>query len=275
MAKSPAFQFYAADFLTDTAEMTDQEVGVYMRLLCHQWVNGSLNREPHRLANGVAIGVLEVWDEIKHKFVEGEDGRLRNPKMEEVRSKQAQFREKCTTAGRRGAAKRWGGGEPHSEPHQNPNRDNVALQSSSSNNKSSPRKFSDEDMGVAKTIFEKILELNPKKKPPNMDSWADTVRLMRERDSRTHEDILKVFTWANNDSFWKVNILSPEKLREKFDDLTIKMQVKPTQSTGLKLPYSDDELWPWAKQHGFSGPGSLTYQQYRQKLKREIERQAA
>jgi len=33
MNKAPAFQFYASDFLVDTAEMTNQEVGAYIRLL--------------------------------------------------------------------------------------------------------------------------------------------------------------------------------------------------------------------------------------------------
>lgn len=37
------------------------------------------------------------------------------------------------------------------------------------------------------------------------------------------------------------------------------------------LPRSDDQLWDFARKHGFSGPGSLTYQQYRRKLEREIE----
>ena len=34
---SPAFQFYPADYLTDTEWMTSEEEGVYMRLLCHCW----------------------------------------------------------------------------------------------------------------------------------------------------------------------------------------------------------------------------------------------
>ena len=47
---------------------------------------------------------------------------------------------------------------------------------------------------------------------------------MRERDGRTHEGIRDLFRWANADSFWKTNILSPGKLRKKFDDLLLKQQ---------------------------------------------------
>ena len=101
MAKAPAFQFYAADFLTDTAEMTDQEVGVYIRLLSHQWVNGSIHSDPNRLCS-IAISLLDVWQELSSKFVLGEDGRLRNARMESERQKQAEYREKRRAAGSKG-----------------------------------------------------------------------------------------------------------------------------------------------------------------------------
>jgi len=51
MGKKPAFFFYASDFLVDTAEWTAQEVGVYIRLLCHEWVNGSIPMEIKRIQN--------------------------------------------------------------------------------------------------------------------------------------------------------------------------------------------------------------------------------
>ena len=45
---------------------------------------------------------------------------------------------------------------------------------------------------------------------------------MRERDRRTHREICELFSWAQDDEFWKANVLSPSKLREKWDQLTIK-----------------------------------------------------
>jgi len=143
MAKAPAFQFYAADFLTDTAEMTDQEVGVYIRLLSHQWVNGSLHSDPKRLANGVAIGVLEVWQELEHKFPLCDDGRRRNQRLEETRQQQQDYRDKQAEAGRQGALKRWSkgkGSEPNGTPIDDPNSETngekIALQSSTSSSTS-------------------------------------------------------------------------------------------------------------------------------------------
>lgn len=42
--ESPAFQFYPAEFLNDeaTLNMTLEERGMYITLLCHCWINGSL-----------------------------------------------------------------------------------------------------------------------------------------------------------------------------------------------------------------------------------------
>ena len=64
---------------------------------------------------------------------------------------------------------------------------------------------------------------NPKAKEPNLQRWADDVRLMMERDKRTEEEIKTVIDWCQQDSFWKSNILSTRKLREKFDQLYVKM----------------------------------------------------
>ena len=86
---------------------------------------------------------------------------------------------------------------------------------------SQENKFSDADLQVAQTIFELIKVINPSHKEPTFETWANDIRLMRERDKRTHEQILDLFRYANNDDFWKVNILCPKTLRGKWDKLTI------------------------------------------------------
>ncbi|WP_394239906.1 hypothetical protein [Vibrio astriarenae] len=91
-----------------------------------------------------------------------------------------------------------------------------------SNNSSSKKKFSDEDLRLAQWIFSKVLEVSKHAKA-NLDKWADTIRLMRERDNLTHKQIAEVFYFANSDSFWRTNILSPIKLREQFAQLEAKL----------------------------------------------------
>lgn len=94
--------------------------------------------------------------------------------------------------------------------------------------------FSPDDMRAAEWIFELLKKLNPEFKVKSMDSWANCVRLMRERDGRTHRDICELFQWANQDPFWSLNILSPSSLREKWIQLSIKKQAserKPRRTT--------------------------------------------
>lgn len=91
--------------------------------------------------------------------------------------------------------------------------------------KTKPKKnlrWEDGDLETAESIYNLLLALNPKHKKPSMETWANTIRLMRESDGHTHFDIMDLFRFANSDSFWKSNILSPAKLREKWDVLTIK-----------------------------------------------------
>lgn len=91
-------------------------------------------------------------------------------------------------------------------------------------NKDSQRLFSDDDLEIANTIYSKILSIDSKAKKPNFNKWADDIRLMRERDNRTPEEIKSVFEFANKDAFWKSNILSPAKLRAKFTTLLAQKQ---------------------------------------------------
>lgn len=93
--------------------------------------------------------------------------------------------------------------------------------------KKTPRhKFETCDTNGAKYLFEKIKGNNPKQKAPNFDSWANDFRLMREKDNRELQEIKDVIDWCQADPFWQGNILSPKKLREKFDQLTIQMNSK-------------------------------------------------
>lgn len=77
----------------------------------------------------------------------------------------------------------------------------------------------DDDFRVARWLFDCAKEFNPTAKQPNFQTWADDVRLLRERDGRSHKEICALFRWAKGNSFWGPNIQSPSKLREKWDQL--------------------------------------------------------
>lgn len=52
--------------------------------------------------------------------------------------------------------------------------------------------------------------------------WADSMRLLHEVDKHTWEEITWLIDWCQADNFWRGNILSGEKFREKWDRLIAK-----------------------------------------------------
>lgn len=78
-----------------------------------------------------------------------------------------------------------------------------------------------EDVRVAEWIFSRVRMINPTCKAPDMTAWSNTVRLMRQIDNRSHQDICAMYDWASKDSFWHRNILSPDALRKQWDKLTM------------------------------------------------------
>lgn len=79
-----------------------------------------------------------------------------------------------------------------------------------------------EDETCARWLFGVLLNTVPSAKPPAWNTWFEDVRKLREIDKRTHREICALFRWAQADAFWSSNILSPGKLREKWDQLTVK-----------------------------------------------------
>lgn len=89
-----------------------------------------------------------------------------------------------------------------------------------------------EDERLAKWMLGKIRELNPKHRDPSWRTWLTDLRLLRERDLRSHREIAALFAWANADPFWRLNILSPAKLRKQWDALELKRQANGGAGAG-------------------------------------------
>lgn len=74
------------------------------------------------------------------------------------------------------------------------------------------------------------IEANGSKRPTITKRWEDACRLMLDRDGRTPEQIAYLINWSQSDSFWKSNILSMPKLRDKFDQLRLQATSRIGQS---------------------------------------------
>lgn len=92
------------------------------------------------------------------------------------------------------------------------------------NNSRRALRFDVGDRELAEFMLAKIRQRLPGFKSPSLDAWGNDVRLARERDGRSIDDLRAVFEFADADPFWQANILSPSKLREKFDTLSARMR---------------------------------------------------
>lgn len=70
------------------------------------------------------------------------------------------------------------------------------------------------------------IEANGAKRPTITKGWRDAARLMLDRDERSETEIHGAIDWCQADEFWRANVLSMPKLREKYDQLRLQAQRK-------------------------------------------------
>jgi hypothetical protein len=96
MAKDPAFLFYSSDFLNGVADLTMEERGQFITLLCLQHQKGTLTDKTIRLSLGsVSVDVLS-------KFSKDKDGNFFNERLSEEIEKRIQFTESRRNNGSKG-----------------------------------------------------------------------------------------------------------------------------------------------------------------------------
>lgn len=101
--KAPSFNFYAQDFLTGCTYLTNEEIGIYVKMLCKQWTDGNIPKK--RLGFLIGKDWDNISDELKSKFKD--DGEfLVNERLEKEREKKQNFIEKQSENGRKGGRPR-------------------------------------------------------------------------------------------------------------------------------------------------------------------------
>jgi DNA-binding MarR family transcriptional regulator len=101
------------------------------------------------------------------------------------------------------------------------------------NNNSRPNS---DEFRLAELLLNLILERKSDFKKPNLQTWVIHIERMIRLDKRTPERIEAVIRWVQKDLFWQANILSTAKLREKFDQLELKMKgTKQSEPTTTPL----------------------------------------
>jgi hypothetical protein len=109
---NPGFLWMPRDWLSSSfvCSLTRHDRSVYLDLLCHSWLDDGIPSDIRYLAR--MLGVPEkkfimAWGVLSLRFEKGADGKLRNPKQEAERAKQAALMARRSDAGARGNAVRW------------------------------------------------------------------------------------------------------------------------------------------------------------------------
>jgi len=97
------------------------------------------------------------------------------------------------------------------------------------------KKYTKEISQLTNLLYNLIKENNPTFKEPNINSWSEHIDKMIRLDKRTEAQIEYVIKWCQADSFWKANILSTQKLRDKFDTLVAQIKRNKDNSKGITI----------------------------------------
>lgn len=65
------------------------------------------------------------------------------------------------------------------------------------------------------------IEANGSPRPRVTKAWRDAARLMLDRDDRSPEQVHRAIDWCQGHDFWRANVMSMPKLREKYDQLRL------------------------------------------------------
>ena len=114
--QSPAFQFYASDWISDPSRMrmSLEEQGAYVLLYCHCWRGHKIPLDPEilsKMCNCTIEKIDKMLPKMMHLFkqVKERDGSVSLVciQAEEERREQALNRAKRQAAGKKGAEARW------------------------------------------------------------------------------------------------------------------------------------------------------------------------
>jgi hypothetical protein len=84
------------------------------------------------------------------------------------------------------------------------------------------------------------IESNGSKRPIIGKRWREAARLMLDNDRYAEEQIHKAIDWCQNDDFWRSNILSMRKLRDKYETLRLQAARASPDVANRKQQHTDD-----------------------------------
>jgi hypothetical protein len=171
-------------------------------------------------------GKVEVHDYAKHQET-----------REEIEAR--------SEAGRTGAAARWGKAKRSADRNADRSPDGNAEE-----RRGEEREKKDISSEVADATprpdVEKLLDhlddrirANGAKVPNRTKRNREAARLLLDRDEHTVDQVLAAIDFATSDEFWRTNVLSMSKLREKYDQLRLAATRKGRAPAAARPPVID------------------------------------
>ena len=103
--RTPAFQFYAADYLADArvAVLTLEQEGAYIRLLAYCWIEGSIPADQDSLAKLCKWCPADAIAVVAQLFQQSPNDQMRlvHKRLDEEREAQREYREQRSLAGKK------------------------------------------------------------------------------------------------------------------------------------------------------------------------------
>ena len=212
MNKAPAFQFYPADFISDelVQTMSNEEIGVYIRMICHDWINGGLPDDHHRLLRLFNCDNACLQACLPAFAIKG--GRLFNKRLMKERKKQRAYRQKQS----RNAQSRWNQPLNPVPPQCHRNAKSVPTECSSTSSSSSKEKTPIVPKGTGYTDeFERFWSAYPRrvgkrtaftafKRANQRADYADIMAGIATSPATTEPDpqfVPHASTWLNRDGW--------------------------------------------------------------------------
>ena len=149
--KDPAVLFYTSDFLVGCSELTMEERGQYITLLCLQHQKGHLSKKAMTLAVGA------ISPDVMAKFLKDENGHYYNNRMNE----EAKAREKYLAA-KRAAGSKGGIARANSIAKAEQiasNATSTAISNASSENVALENENKNENKNISNTLYKELSEV--------------------------------------------------------------------------------------------------------------------
>ncbi|MGQ4223632.1 hypothetical protein [Enterococcus mundtii] len=131
----------------------------------------------------------------------------------------------------------------HLSTNKNEKNDKNVKNNNNPRNSRKTREYADDDPNKKLAILLlKLIRKNQNIKEPDLDKWANTIRLTIESDKRTGKEVQDMIVWATSHEFWSTVVQSPTSLRKHFDKMTAQKDKRKQQTIATEdLPETGEE----------------------------------